>query len=125
MLPKGGLLGEDGRLRFPRALVEDAIAKTPKSYILHAPDPALDMEVKNQEVILTTSGEPVKILDYKSQTFRDPTLAPLDLHYGNGNGDGGAAMDVSQRSNRLNKLETSLAMQSPIRQSNQCEIPWK
>ncbi len=78
VLPKGCLLGEDGRLRFPRALVEDAIAKTPKSYVLHAPDPALDMEVKNQDVILTTSGEPVKILDYESQTFRDPTL--LDVY---------------------------------------------
>lgn len=77
VLPRGCVLGDDGRLRFPRALVEDAIASTPKSYILHAPDPALDMEVKEQEVILTTSGEPVKILDYESQKFRDPTLMDI------------------------------------------------
>ena len=29
-LPKGGELGEDGRLRFPRALIEDVIARAPR-----------------------------------------------------------------------------------------------
>jgi len=77
VLPKGCILGDDGRLRFPRSLVEDAIAKTPKSYTLHAPDPDLDMEVREQEVILTTSGEPVKILDYETQKFRDPGLVDI------------------------------------------------
>ncbi|MDG2336294.1 MAG: trimethylamine methyltransferase family protein [Myxococcota bacterium] len=77
VLPKGCILGEDGRLRFPRGLVEDAIAKAPKSYVLHAPDPDLDMEVREQEVILTTSGEPVKILDYETQKFRDPHLIDI------------------------------------------------
>ncbi len=77
VLPKGCLLGDDGRLRFPRALVEEAIANAPKSYVLHAPDPRLDMEVKDKEVILTTSGEPVKILDYETQFFRDPTLVDV------------------------------------------------
>ncbi|MCS5636016.1 MAG: trimethylamine methyltransferase family protein, partial [Myxococcota bacterium] len=65
VLPKGCLLGDDGRVRFPRALVEEAIANAPKAYVLHAPDPRLDMEVKEKQVILTTSGEPVKILDYE------------------------------------------------------------
>jgi len=39
-LPKGCTLGDDGRLRFPRALIEDVIAGSAKSYISHAPDPS-------------------------------------------------------------------------------------
>ncbi len=76
-LPKGCFLGEDGRLRFPGSLLEDVIAMAADRYVLHAPDPSLDMEMKGQEVILATSGEAVKILDYESQRYRPSNLADL------------------------------------------------
>src|ERR687898_3077629 len=38
----GGVLGEDGRLRFPRALVEDTIARAARGFVLHAADPRCD-----------------------------------------------------------------------------------
>jgi trimethylamine--corrinoid protein Co-methyltransferase len=76
-LPKGCTLGDDGRLRFPRSLVEDMIAISAKEYVLHAPDPAFDHEIKDERVIMTTSGEAVRILDYETQRYRPTTLVDL------------------------------------------------
>ena len=39
-LPKGCVLNEKGRLCFPRSLVEDLIAISPKEYALYAPGPS-------------------------------------------------------------------------------------
>jgi len=76
-LPKGCGLGDDGRLRFPRALIEDIIARTPREYVVHAPNPVHDLELKAQNVILASSGEAVKILDYATQTYRPTKLVDL------------------------------------------------
>jgi len=76
-LPKGCVLGEDGRLRFPRALVEDLVDINAKSYITYAPDPKFDLEVGGDHVYFTTAGESVSILDYASQSFRPTRLVDL------------------------------------------------
>jgi len=76
-LPGGCYLDEDGRLRFPRALVEDLISVSARSYPLYAPDPACDLEVRDTEVLFSTSGEAVKVLDYDTQTFRPTRLVDL------------------------------------------------
>jgi trimethylamine--corrinoid protein Co-methyltransferase len=76
-LPGGCVLGEDNRLRFPRALVEDLIDVSAKEYICYAPDPRYDLEVSGQKVYFCTSGESVSILDYQSQTFRPTELVDL------------------------------------------------
>lgn len=77
-VPGGCVLGEDGRLRFPRALVEDLIAASGREYVLYSPsDPSLDLEVKRQQVLTSTSGEAVKILDYETQTYRPTRLVDL------------------------------------------------
>ena len=76
-LPGGCVLGDDNRLRFPRALIEDLIDISAKEYICYAPDPRFDMEVSGQKVYFSTSGESVSILDYESQSFRPTTLVDL------------------------------------------------
>jgi trimethylamine--corrinoid protein Co-methyltransferase len=76
-LPGGCFLGNDGRLRFPRALVEDLADVSAKSYIAHAPDPRLDCEVSGERVYFSTSGESVSILDYETQSYRPTRLADL------------------------------------------------
>ena len=77
-LPKGCTLGDDGRLRFPRALVEDMIAISGKEYILYSPSgPSGDFEIKDQRVHTSTSGEAVNILDYRTQKYRPSKLADL------------------------------------------------
>lgn len=76
-LPKGCTLGEDGRLRFPRALVEDMIAVSAKEYELHALDPGNDHMIRGTDVLFCTSGEAVSVLDYATQTFRPSRLVDL------------------------------------------------
>lgn len=76
-LPGGCVLGEDNRLRFPRALVEDLIDISAKEYICYAPDPRYDLEVSGQKVYFCTSGESVSILDYQSQSYRPTRLVDL------------------------------------------------
>jgi trimethylamine--corrinoid protein Co-methyltransferase len=76
-LPGGCTLDDDGRLRFPRALVEDLIDRSAKGYTLFAPDPKHDLDVADKRVLFCTSGEAVTILDYESQKFRPTRLTDL------------------------------------------------
>ena len=76
-LPKGCFQDDYGRLRFPRALVEDLIALSPEDYPLYAPNPQKDLTVRDEEVLFCTSGEAVCILDYESQRYRPTTLVDL------------------------------------------------
>ncbi len=76
-LPKGCILGEDNRLRFPRALVDDLIDISAREYPLYAPDPRNDLTVRGQEVLFCTSGEAVTVLDYETQQFRPTVLTDL------------------------------------------------
>jgi trimethylamine--corrinoid protein Co-methyltransferase len=76
-VPGGCELGNDNRLRFPRALVEDIIASAPTEYPLHAPDPKNDLMVRGEEVLFCTSGEAVSVLDYETQKFRPTKLTDL------------------------------------------------
>jgi trimethylamine--corrinoid protein Co-methyltransferase len=76
-LPGGCVLGDDNRLRFPRALIEDLIDVSAKEYICYAPDPSFDKEISGQKVYFSTSGESVSILEYESQSYRPTTLVDL------------------------------------------------
>ncbi len=76
-LPKGCLLNDKGRLCFPRALVEDLIAISPKEYPLYAPNSANDLTVGAEKVLFCTSGEAVTVLDYETQKFRPTKLTDL------------------------------------------------
>lgn len=76
-LAKGCILGAGGRLCFPRALVEDLLAITARSYTAYAPDAKFDLEIGDGRVYFTTAGEAVSILDYASQRFRPTRLVDL------------------------------------------------
>lgn len=74
----GGCTRDDeGRLRFPRALVEDLIDVSAKTYVAYAPDPDLDLEVGGEKVYFSTSGESVSILDYETRKYRPTRLVDL------------------------------------------------
>ena len=77
-LPRGCTVGPDGRLRFPRDLVEELIGVASCSYVRYGVDPALDQELSGERVYFATSGEAVSILDYDTQSFRpDATRRPV------------------------------------------------
>ncbi|WP_050931309.1 trimethylamine methyltransferase family protein [Aestuariivita boseongensis] len=74
----GAILGEDGRLRFPRAMVEDALAKACTDITLCGRDPAYDLHLNGTRTHYGTAGAAVSLVDVTNQTYRDSTLQ--DLH---------------------------------------------
>ena len=74
----GGRLDDHGRLLFPRALVEDTVARAARHFVLHGSDPQHDMQLQDQRVHFGTAGAAVHIVDMASRDYRDSTL--LDLY---------------------------------------------
>ncbi len=73
----GGRLSEQGRLLFPRALIEDTIARAARHFPLHAQNPAQDMEPWGKRVYYGTAGAAVHMVDAFTGEHRDSTLADL------------------------------------------------
>jgi len=78
MTGAGAILGDDGRLRFPRALVEDMLTKANRNVVLHGRDPAHDMDLSGQRVHYGTAGAAVHLVDVHGRDYRDSTLQ--DVH---------------------------------------------
>jgi trimethylamine--corrinoid protein Co-methyltransferase len=74
----GGRLGEDGRLRFPRALVEDTLARAARDVVLCGQDPRHDMALSGSQVHFGTAGAAVHMVDPFTREYRESTL--VDLH---------------------------------------------
>ncbi len=73
----GGVYGDDGRLRFPRSLVEDMIAKARRRFVLHGQDPRHDMEPWGTNVYYGTAGAAVHVVDPVTGEYRDSTVEDL------------------------------------------------
>jgi trimethylamine--corrinoid protein Co-methyltransferase len=73
----GGYINRHGRLSFPRALVEDTIARAARNFVLHAGDPVHDMDLSGSRVHYGTAGAAVHIVDSETREYRDSTLADL------------------------------------------------
>jgi len=77
-LQRGCHINEHGRLCFPRALVEDVIANTPKDIQFLGRDPKHDLEIGGNRVHTYGGGEAVNMLDVGASTYRPSTL--LDVY---------------------------------------------
>ncbi len=71
---KGCTLGDDGRLRFPRALVEDMIADTAHDLTFYGQDEKFDLNLSGERVHTYGGGEAVTMLDPGASTYRPSTL---------------------------------------------------
>jgi len=78
MVAAGAVYGEDGRLRYPRALVEDMLAKAAKGITLHGRDPAHDLDLRGERVHFGTAGAAVHLVEADGRSYRESTLQ--DLH---------------------------------------------
>ncbi|WP_296417480.1 trimethylamine methyltransferase family protein [Pseudooctadecabacter sp.] len=78
MTEAGAVLGEDGRLRYPRALVEDMLAKACKDVTLVGREARHDLDLSGTRVHYGTAGAAVSMVDVAGNAFRDSTLQ--DLH---------------------------------------------
>jgi len=68
---------KDGRLYFPRSLVEDTIANCGRNFVLHGQDPKHDMEITGNKVHFGTAGAAVHIVDIENKSYRESTLKDL------------------------------------------------
>ncbi len=73
----GAILGSDGRIRFPRALVDDSLAMAAKQITLFGRDPAYDMDLSGTRVHYGTAGAAVHMVDIKTNEYRDSTVKDL------------------------------------------------
>ncbi|WP_371169786.1 trimethylamine methyltransferase family protein [Aliiroseovarius sp. 2305UL8-7] len=78
MTRAGAVLGGDGRLRFPRALVEDMLARAAKAITLYGRDPQHDLNLSGNRVHYGTAGAAVHMVDIHGKEYRDSTVQ--DLH---------------------------------------------
>ena len=74
----GAILGDDGRVRIPPALVEDMLAVACKSLTLCGRDTAYDLHLSDTKVHYGTAGAAVHMVDVQTRNYRDSTLR--DLH---------------------------------------------
>ncbi len=74
----GCTLGDDGRIRFPRTLVEDTIANANRSVTLCSRDGKTDLDLSGTRVHYGTAGAAVSMVDVHGREYRDSTVQ--DLH---------------------------------------------
>jgi len=73
----GAILGEDGRLRFPRAVVEDALAIAAKKVTLYSRDGQNDLELYGNRVHYGTAGAAVNMVDVENNAYRECNVQDL------------------------------------------------
>jgi trimethylamine--corrinoid protein Co-methyltransferase len=77
MTKAGAKMTPAGRLIFPRALVEDTVARAARRFVLHGQDAKHDMEPWDSRVYFGTAGAAVHIVDARTGAYRDSTTKDL------------------------------------------------
>ena len=77
MTAAGAVQGDDGRLRFPRALVEDMLSVAARGITLHAREAKHDLLLQGSRVHYGTAGAAVHIVDPISLAYRESTAQDL------------------------------------------------
>jgi trimethylamine--corrinoid protein Co-methyltransferase len=73
----GGTYTDQGRLLFPRSLVEDTVASARRNLVLHGRDPIYDMDLSGTRVHFGTAGAAVHVVDCDTREYRESTLVDL------------------------------------------------
>ena len=73
----GAELGNDGRLRMPRSVVEKAIGQAERQLVLYGQDPQYDRHVYGNRVHFATGGAAVMIADSANNEYRESTAQDL------------------------------------------------
>ena len=73
----GGRLDDNGRLLFPRKVIEYGLEKAQRNLVLCGQDPKHDMELKGSKTYFGTAGAAVHIADSKTYEYRESLLQDL------------------------------------------------
>lgn len=77
VLEGGGHMTADGRLAFPRALVEDALAGFRRDVVLHGQTKGQELELTPNRVYMGTGGAAPFMIDLETGRYRESTLRDL------------------------------------------------
>ncbi|MGI9387029.1 MAG: trimethylamine methyltransferase family protein, partial [Methyloligellaceae bacterium] len=77
VVEKGGVITANGRLTFPRALVDDAIAGACRNFVLHGQTAGHELELSGTNVYFGSGGAAPGMIDLESGTYREATLRDL------------------------------------------------
>lgn len=77
MVAAGAIMGEDSRLRIPRALVDHTLSICQRNLTLHGVDPKHDLEISGQRVHFSTAGAAVYISAPENNTYRNSATQDL------------------------------------------------
>ncbi len=67
----GAILGDDGRIRIPAALIEDSLAMAARDITLFARDPSQDLLLSGTRVHYGTAGAAVHLVDVEAREYRE------------------------------------------------------
>ena len=73
----GAVLGDDGRLRMPRSLVERTLQLARRNLVLHGQDPRWDLDLSGARVHFSTAGAAVMVADSENGLYRDSEAQDL------------------------------------------------
>lgn len=77
MTDAGATLGDDGRLRFSPALVEDTLAKANRDFTLHGQTEKHDIRPSGNRVHYGTAGAAVHLVDVEKREYRECNLQDI------------------------------------------------
>ena len=77
MTDAGAVLGDDGRVRFPRALVEDTLSKCARHINLYGQNSKHDLLLSGSRVHYGTAGAAVHVVDVEKNEYRESYLADI------------------------------------------------
>jgi trimethylamine--corrinoid protein Co-methyltransferase len=67
LFAQAGAILDGDRARLPRSMVEDALARANRSFLLAGRDPAHDMEMSGERVYMGTGGAAIRVIDLDGQ----------------------------------------------------------
>jgi trimethylamine--corrinoid protein Co-methyltransferase len=73
----GAVLGDDGRLRMPPAVVEHALSVAARDLTLYGQDPAHDLQLSGTRVHFATAGAAVLVADSQNNLYRESEAQDL------------------------------------------------
>ena len=73
----GAIMGNDGRLRMPRPVVEQILEQAERNLVLYGQDPKHDLQINGQRVHFSTAGAAVMIADPATNSYRESVSQDL------------------------------------------------
>jgi len=77
MCSAGAIYGDDGRVRFPRAVIDKTLEMTASELVLHAQDPKFDLHLSDHKVHFGTAGAAVHVVDVAANCYRESYLQDI------------------------------------------------